>query len=301
MAKKNATVTKKERITEQTALWSWRIIVPMLVAGLLFFIANSAMWVNSVLFNTEKFTETTTTALLSESSRQSIASAVVDKALVDRPIAQRVVGQPATKLIAGLLDTNLAQTATEKVVTRLQTAVTTENPQNIELDLSGVKNIAAQLLTIAETADIEVQKPQQKLPDTIVLFDASSVPNLYSYGQIFLWLAPLASLSAVLLFAFPHIKNRKLVKRIMVLQGVTLLLFGFLALSVGPLFRPQILGQVSSPDARVVVENIYNAFIATFNQQSQLLLFVGMILIIIPATLWLYERQIKPLVLKRKH
>ncbi len=290
---------KKTSPIVRPSLWHWRILVPMLVASLLFLIANSALWVNNVLFNTQKFTSVTTTALLSESSRMSIASGVVEKALADRPVAQRLVSQPATKFIAGLLDSSLAQEATEKVVTRLQTAVTTKNPQNIELDLTGVKNIASKLIALADTANVEVA-PQRELPDTIVLFDASSVPNVYKYGQFVLWLAPLAGLGAILLFAYPHIKERKLIRRVMVLQGVALLLFGFFAMSIGPLFRPQVLGNVESSNARVVVENIYNAFIATFNEQTMWLFTAGLILCFIPSALWLYSTQVKPRLAKRK-
>lgn len=290
---------KKTPSIARPSLWHWRVVVPIVVAAGLFLIANSALWVNNVLFNTEKFTSVTTTALLSESSRMSIASGVVEQALADRPVAQRLVSQPATKFIAGLLDSSLALRATEKVVSRLQTAVTTKNPQNIELDLTGVKNVASKLIALADVANVEVT-PQRELPDTIFLFDASSVPNVYKYGQVVLWLAPLAGLSAIVLFAYPHIKERKLIRRVMVLQGVTLILFGFFALSIGPLFRPQVLGSVESSNARVVVENIYNAFITTFNEQTMWIFTAGIILLVVPSVLWLYSSQVKPRLAKRK-
>lgn len=209
------------------------------------------------------------------------------------------MSQPATKFISGLLDSSLTQKATEKVVTRLQISVTTKNPQNIEFDLTGVKNVVSKLIALADVANVEVQ-PQRELPDKIVLFDASSVPSLYRYGQAFLWLAPLAGLSAMALFAYPHIKERKLVRRVMLLQGSTLILLGFFALSFGPLFRPQVLGNVVSSNARVVVENIYNAFIVTFNEQTMWLFTVGIILCIIPTVLWLYSAQVKPRLAKQK-
>ncbi len=292
-------VTNHKESKQSNSIWSWRVFVPVIVAGFFFLLANSALWVNNVLFNNEQFTQTASSALLSESSRMSIAEGVVDQALADRPVAQRLVSQPATKFVAGLLDSSLAQKATEKVVSRLQTAVTTANPQNIELDLTGIKNIASKLVALADAADVEVQKPQKELPDTIVLFDASKVPNLYSYGRFFLWLAPLAGLLAVGLFAYPHLREKRLVKRIMALEGAVLIGFGLLALSLGPLFRPQVLGGVESSNARVVVENIYNAFVVTFNAQTQWLFLLGTLFILIPTSVWLYEKQIKPLFKKR--
>ena len=200
MAKVNkATINKKVASkTSKYSLWHWKTIVPVLVGGMMLLIANSAIWVNSVLFNTETFTKTATEAVLSEASRIAVAGGGGDRALVERPIAQRVVGEPATKFIARVLDSNLAEKALTRTVSRLQTAVTTANPQNIEIDLSGIKNVAATLIGAVESTGREVPEPRRELPDKIVLFDASNVPNLYSYGQIFLWLAPLAAMSGVL-------------------------------------------------------------------------------------------------------
>lgn len=291
----------RKQIQQKDKIFSWKIVVPTIVAGLFLLVANSALWVNNVLFNNKVFTQTATEALLSESSRTSIASEVVNKALADRPVAQRVVAQPATKLIASLLDTNLAQTATTKVVSRLQTAVTTRSPQNIELDLTGVKNISAKLLAAAETADVQVRQPERDLPDTIVLFDASNVPNVYQYGQTSLILAPLFAFGGLLLLAYPHISRRSLVRSILVVQGAAIIVFGLLALTVGPIFRPMVLSGVESSSARVVVENMYNAFIQTFNQQTAWLFATGCILLVVPAGLWLYETQVKQRIAKRRN
>ncbi len=289
-------IEKKEQPTIK--LWSWQIILPVVASAILLLVANSALWVNKVLFNTQEFTRLTSQALLSESSRTAIAGEVVDNALADRPVAKRVVGEPATKLIAGLLGTNLTASATDKLVATLQTAVTTKNPQSIEFDLTGIKSMAARLIQL--TGEDSPIPEGRELPDTLVILDANRVPNFYQYGVVFLWLAPLSALAALVMLAYPHIKRRQFVLSLSVLQGAALVVTGFMALLVGPLFRPAVLAQINSQNLRVVVENIYNAFIATFNAQTSWLFALGAVLLIVPAGVLIYTNFIAPRLQKKK-
>jgi hypothetical protein len=263
------------------------IIASAIIAGLLLLIANSALWVNNTLFNTEKFTEVTKTALLSESSRTAVAGEVIDQALAEKPIVKRVAGATAVKLVAGLLDTNLAESATDLVVSKLQTTLTTKQSENIEIDLTGIKSVAAQLIDVAD-----VEKPNAKedvLPDKLVILDKSDAPNFYQYGVAFLWIAPLAGIGALILLAYPHIKSKKYDSRLFVLQGSAIIAFGFLALMIGPLFRPTALADVSNQGARVVIENVYNAFFAAFNAQTNWMFIVGGLFILVPASIYFYN------------
>ncbi|MBP9738346.1 hypothetical protein KBD20_01520 [Candidatus Saccharibacteria bacterium] len=287
MAKSLVKAKKSTKSTElanvKFNVWTWRIVVPIIVSAGLLLIANSAIWVNDVLFNTEKFTQITSQALLSESSRNALAGEIVDQALADRPIVKRVVGEPATKFVSGLLGTNLAETATDKVVARLQTAVTTEDPQNIEIDLTGIKNILPKLISLAGAEDSIPE--ETKLPDTLVLLDTANIPNVYKYATVFLWLAPISAITATILLAYPHIKRRSIVVPVVAMQGFAIVLTGFFAQLVGPLFRPAILSQVSNQNIRIVVENIYNAFSNSFNAQSNWLFVVGGALLLVAAVI----------------
>lgn len=297
MAKKQLKDTEKKSQTT-IKLWSWRVVGPVIIAAVLLLIANSALWVNNVLFNTQEFTTLTSQALLSESSRNAIAAEVVDTVLEDRPVVKRVIGEPATKLIAGLLGTNLTKSATDKLVATLQTAVTTKNPRTIEFDLTGIKSTATKLIEL--TGEDSPIPEGRELPDTLVVLDANRVPNFYGYGVVFLWLAPISALIAIILLAYPHIKQKRFIMSLSALQGAALVLTGFMALLVGPLFRPPVLAQISSSNLRVVVENIYNTFIATFNSQSSWLFVAGGMLLLIPASMVVYSQLVAPRLSKKK-
>lgn len=262
-------------------------IITTILAALLLVVANSAIWVNRNLFNTQQFTAITTDAMLSQSSRTALAGEIVDKALADQPAIRAAAAEPATNFIAGLLNSNQAQTALNRVVSKLQIILTSKRPESITYDLSGIKATIEKLLTLANKEEAVVKV--DKVPDTITLFDASKVPSFYQAGVALTLLAPFAALLALFLLAWPHIKKYYPTAKLLTIQGVSLITAGVLALLVGPIFRPPVLAQVNNANLRVVVENVYNAFIQTFDKQTYYLIGLGAILVIIPLGARLYK------------
>ncbi|TAK89145.1 hypothetical protein EPO04_03535 [Patescibacteria group bacterium] len=265
-------------------------------ASLLLLIANSALWFNNYIFNTTNFTNVTTEALLSDSSRTALATAVVDKALQNRPVAQRAIQEPATKLVAGLLDSNVAETVVERSISRLHTIITSKDPQSIEINLVPIKDTITKVLDLAEqttgkTVDEDRFNPED-LPDTITLVDATKLPNIYVMGTVLLWLGPISLLAALGLLVYPIYRQRQNLKALHVVLAVQagfVGIFWITALMIGPLFKPPILAQVSDTNVRTVVENVYNAFITTFNNQSSILLAIALILLVAAGASWYYQ------------
>src|SRR5579871_2269472 len=126
----------------------WRMHVALaIIAGILLIVANSALWFNDNIFDTTTFTNTASQALLSESSRDALAGTVVNKALAGQPALQSLVAQPATNLISGLLNSDLAHTAVQRTVTKLQTTITSKNPQPIAINLVPLKTTLTKVMT----------------------------------------------------------------------------------------------------------------------------------------------------------
>lgn len=272
------------------------LVATAIGAALLILIANSAFWFNNYIFNTTNFTNTTTQALLSESSRTAIAGQVVSKALQNRPALQKAVEEPATKLISGLLDSNVAKNLVQRSVTRLQIAITSKNPQPIEINLEPVKENLTRLLDIAQQitnrpAD-EAKFNPEDIPNTITLVDVTKLPNIYLMGTILIWLGPICLLIAIGLIAWPLYTYRAITSRLHIVLGIQAVAIGLgwvTALLIGPLFRPPILAQVPDENLRVVAENIYNAFIATFNNQTNSMLLIAVFLLIAAVVSWYYH------------
>jgi hypothetical protein len=295
-----ATQTKNSALKVVAPLTSLRTTIIMgIIAALLFIVANSAFWFNKYIFNTQNFTNLTTEAVLSDSSRQAMATVIVEKALQNRPRLESAIEQPATKLISGLLDSDLSHTVLTKTVTRLQTIMTSANPQPVVINFEPLKDASQKILNVAsavsggqvgngEKTDVSISD----LPDQVVLVNPEKLPNIYLLGSILLWVGPLAVIGTLILLAYPLIRNRTnlpALQSTFAVQGVILFFGWLLALVIGPLFKPPVLGQVPDPNLRVLVDNVYSAFIGKFDSQSIVILIVAIVWLLVAGGIWYYR------------
>lgn len=259
------------------------------LAGFLLLIANSAIWVNNYIFDENNFSAVVTTAITSESSRQSIAEGITDKAFAERPVLKKVAGELSTKVISGVLGTTQANNAIAEATRRLNVVVTTNDPQPVVIDLSGVKSIVTQLVDVSAASGREPKVNPENIPDQVTLLDPANIPNFYRLGVAFLWIAPFAFIGGVAALAAPYLRRPRAFKPTLAIQGAVITGFGLLGLLVGPLFRPPLLANVKTTDGRVVVGNIYDGFITTFNAQTRLLVGFGLALLVVATVIYLYQ------------
>lgn len=255
------------------------VLITGIVASLLIMVANSAIWANRYLFNTDNFTQTAVTTLSSESSRQAIAGEIVDVALKDYPKIKALVENTATNFIAGLLDADRTEQVTTKVVSRLQIFLTSPKKDPVVINLTSAKSDINRLIEFSGREG-ETKIDVNKIPDEIVLFNPENFPNFYQYGVVLTWLSPMAVIGAVALLGWPYVSHRRRFRELLIIQGLCIVASGVLALLVGPLFKPIALGNIQSANLRVLVGNIYDAFIATFNAQSMIVILLGVAAIV---------------------
>jgi hypothetical protein len=263
-------------MTKKLEKFQVRVLITAVIAGFLIVVANSAIWANRYLSDTDNFTQTAVTAITSDSSTDAIASEIVDKALADYPAVKNVVDDAATNFISGLLGSARMQKALTQVVSRLQIFLTTPQKQPVVINLEGAKTTVNQLIQLSGREG-QTNFDPNKIPDQITVFDPAKYPNFYHYTVILTWLSPLAALGAVALLAWPYVAQRAKYRQVMLIQGACVTLAGLLALLVGPLFRPVVLANVSSINMRVLVTNLYDAFMATFNQQTYWVIGMGVL------------------------
>lgn len=259
------------------------------LGAFLLIITNSAIWVNNQIFDTENFSNTATQSLTSEESRNAIATGLTDRALEGRPILRNVVGDVPINIVGGLLGTTQAEKGIDKVVSRFHVMVTSEERESISLELTGIKSVLNQLYDTVTNLGREPKIDPAKIPDEIVLVEAGKLPNFYKASVALLWLAPLAFIGAFLALAYPYFKNPKEYKVTLAIQGAIVAFAGLMALSAGPLFKPPLLSNVQTGTGRIVVENLYDAFIATFNAQSLYLFGIGAVALTISGGLYVYQ------------
>jgi hypothetical protein len=269
------------------------VILTSIVAGFFLIIANSALWANRYIFDTDNFTSTAVTSITSESSRKALATEITDRALADYPKASAIVSDKAASLLTGLLGSDTVEKITTKAVSKLQVFLTSPVREPVEYNFVGLKETITKLIEVTGRED-ETRIDVTKIPDTVTLFDPADYPNFYNASVTLNWLSPIAFLGAVALIGWPYAKRRTQFRWTLLSQGVIIVGAGLFAMLLGPLFRPLLLGEIQSPNVRVIVGNLYDAFIATFNSQSLAIVLVGVLMMAAVGVLKIYNlRQLK--------
>ncbi len=99
-------------------------VLLILCAAAALFVAESAYWVNHTIFDQKNFSTIVTQQLTTSESRKAIATTVVNRALEDRPVAQRLFGERAIALVSGLLDSDASRQAITALSTKTYAYVT---------------------------------------------------------------------------------------------------------------------------------------------------------------------------------
>lgn len=288
-------------MTKNRNTFQLHVLITALIASVLIVVANSAVWVNRYLNDTDNFTSTAVASLTSESSTNAIAAEIVDTALADYPTVKGVVGDTATNFISGLLSSSRMQSAVTQLVSRLQIFLTSPQKQPVVINLEGAKDFVERLIEVSGREG-ETNIDVNKIPNQVTVFDPAKYPNFYHYTVVLNWLSPLLAIGAIALLAWPYVKDRTKYRRVMLIQGACVAAAGLLALLVGPLFKPMVLGNVQSANMRVVVGNLYTAFINTFNNQTLFVIAAGVLAIVVSVGIGVYQHyrhSAKPAAKKR--
>lgn len=198
-----------------------------------------------------------------------------------------MAGDRISALISGLLDTDMVRNLLTGAASRLQIYVTSSDQQDVDIDFSGLKATLARVIDATSNEELDRINPDN-IPDKLVLVEADNVPDLYGYGVALNWLAPIAVLGAIALLALPYLRDRKNYPMMILFQGAAVAFAGLVALLIGPLLKPSVLEPFRNADGRVVASNLYDAFITSFNSQTLLLVYIGLIVCIIGLILKVY-------------
>jgi hypothetical protein len=252
-----------------------------ILAGLFLLVANSGYWVNRYIFNEQKFSQVAVSSILSSDSRQAIAEGVSTKLYENRPIARRVLSEPTTSIVNGILGSPRLEAPLTDLVKRINVRMTSKTQPEVALDLTSVKSVLSQVVgTVNTVSDKDISFNPDNIPDKIVVVKSNNLPNLYNYSLAILWLSPITLIAGLLLMVLPYVWWRNRYKSIMTMQGVMLIAVGTLAQMIGPLFRPLVIGNLATDAGRTVIGNLYNAFLATFEHQSMIFFLLGGILLV---------------------
>jgi hypothetical protein len=248
-------------------------VVLLFFAALILFLAQSAYWVNHTIFNRANFTHIATTSLLSESSRDAIASTVVDKSLEHRPLVKKAVGKEAVSLTSGLLGSDLSSQALSALSDKTYAYTTAKDRQDIKFDLTSIKKPLASVVSVAEDNSIhdvsgdKLSSVQGQIPDEITLVKSDAFPNLSGLVSLMLWVGPVLWLSSFLLFSLYIYLGRAAYAKRVYTVGLVVVTVAALGILTIPFVPAPIAAAIPIIELRPVVENLTSGFLAPFKTQ----------------------------------
>lgn len=232
-------------------------------------VGHTAYWLHNTIYDTERFTAISTEAIRQESSRQSIGTAIVDRALANRPLVRQTAGPRLSQMIAGLLGTDLATSATSKLVERSHLLVTTPRREPVTFDTTTLKSQIVTLQTAAGTDEESRRIDVSQIPDEITLIDTSSIPNVYHYGILALWVGVFSIFGVIGVSVWYILRGQGKLRFVRSQQVLALvMLSSIIALLIGPLTRPVFLTAARNAPAQTLLGNVFDGFIAPFNSQA---------------------------------
>lgn len=260
-------------MTKLRTYGSWAAIV---LAATALFLAQSSYWVNHTVFNQQTFTEITTKSLLTDQSRDAIASTIVDEALADRPVLQKTIGSRAESFVSGLLGSDLSSQLVTGLTKKVYAYTTASDRQDIAVDLGGIKTPLSNVIDFAEDQGREVKVDPNRIPERIVIIESDNFPNLSGLVKTMIWLGPIFWLSTIALFAgFIYMGRENYVKRIYIV-GFTIVGVAVLGLFIAPFIPSSLAAAVPQINIRPVAETLASNFLAPFKAQMLYMLIVSL-------------------------
>ncbi len=247
--------------------FTWKTFVaPVLlfIGAVCLFLALSATWLSTTVFDQKFFTETTKKVLATSKSREAIANVIVDKAFTNSPLLQRVAGTQATSLVSGLLDSDLAGTLYSRTINTSYAYLTSPNQEDVVIDLTSIKAPLSDMVFFAKLIGREIQFEPSSIPDEIVLLSADSLPDLYAYVRLIVMFNALFwIISAASFTGYIFIKKSGRARRIyhVCLAGVIVAVIGLIT---GPFVPSAIASFVEVIGIRTIIVDVTNAFLQPF-------------------------------------
>lgn len=260
----------------------------LVVGGISLFFAQSSLWVNSIIFDQQAFTNTTTEVILSQKSRDSIAQAIVDRAFDDRPVADRLIGDRAVTFVSGLLGSDIS----DKVLTRIASSgyqyLTSSDRQDVVINLSSIRDPLAGIISFAESRGREVKFDINSIPEQIVLIDSDELPDVASYIRLLIIASFFLWLTVILSFGTYIILNKKDYIKSIYIVGTVIIGTSLVSLMTGPFVPPVVSSFVNNIQLRGVVSDLTSAYLQPFISQMYLTIVITALLLLAIRFRWIF-------------
>lgn len=229
-----------------------------------------SIWYSNNILNQEKFVTTTTQVLQTENVRDAISNEIIDTVRSQRPIIGSFTAPLLTKIIAGVMDSNLYANVNTRLAQELHLQLTSANPRELAIELKPTKDLLTPLL---ERTDSNILS---NIPDRMVVIRQNEIPSLYKLGTTLTMLGPILLIAAFLIMGYLWVKIADKRNYIVILSlsfATTALLIYFMIPTIGNFA----IAQASSANIAIIINEVYIAFTSAISNFAFQVLIVSLL------------------------
>jgi len=256
------------------------IIVLSVVVSVFLLLTSVGLWLERQIFNEERFKETAAGVIKTEQVREAIADEIIVIVTGDFPELKDLATEFVQPTLAELLNSDFIASAVEEVAGEIQVALTSSEPQAVAIDISGITGPLKTAVGFIPNLSSEVENAVKDLPSSIVLIEKGGIPSIFTIGLILMWLGRLTGVAALVIFivmVWKAIVNRQ--SQILRTLGIYISIGAAIFLVLVWAFSSPFLSTIGSGNIRVIVSNIFEAFIRILINQTWAILVVGLFII----------------------
>ena len=262
-------------------MMSKRMVITLSVVVIaLVLLANIGLWLERQVFNEEQFVETAVETIRTSRVRGAIASQIIETTLGDLPELERLANEFIKPTLRDLLDSDVIVPAMEEIGGQIQTALVSSKPAAIAIDISGLTTPAKAAVDFIPNIDPEVKTTVEDLPSSIELLEKGAIPSIFTLGVTLLWLgrvAAVAALAIIIGLAWSAVTKKR--SYILKTLGYSVSIGAIIFLVLTWTFKSPLLATVGTGNARIIVGDLYAAFIDLLVQQTWVIFAGGLVII----------------------
>lgn len=231
-------------------------------------------WYSNNILDQKRFTENMVSVLKTETVRTSISNEIIDSVRQEAPLVGSITGPILTKIIAGVMDTDLFANFYERSARELHLQLTSANPREIKIQLRPTKLLLTPIL------DRSNPNLLNAVPNELVIIGKNQIPSLYKFGTYLTISGPILLIIALIILAFVWKINEDKRNYFFAL-GLIISGSGMLVYLLLPSLGNFISAQVNSINVVNIINEVYSIFTKPLYELSRYFFIFGIIVALV--------------------
>ena len=251
------------------------IIIAVFITIFLF-VAGISFWYHGDILNGTQFTRSFTEGLLSEDSKEAIASKIIDSSLSNRPVIKASVGTTGKSAVYTLLSSNAFQSEFDTLVGNIHKRMVTPSDPSIGINIIPLKEYVLPLIRLVRP-DLINNLNISELPDRVVLIPDKYIPKLYQFTPIIFWTGIISGLLALIATGFFFHRIQKGWYALLVL-GLTLTIASLSVIAFTLVAPDALVRTIKDENVQIILQSVITVFIKSYRLQLYVFLASGIAL-----------------------